>query len=88
MVACAVASGWAFRHLCHQTCQHDHHPLLTANSISILLLQKGSPYFLYSDNLWTAAEEAGLWSPQDGVPLDFAAVRSEEEEEEEEEKSH
>lgn len=41
-----------------------------ANQFIIREVKKNDDNFMYSDNLWSVAERAGLWNPADG-PLDF-----------------
>lgn len=45
----------------------DGHISLVANQFVIRGVKKDHPDFLYSDNLWDAAQRNGLWSPDQGV---------------------
>jgi dipeptidase len=51
----------------------DTHVTAIANQFIIREVDPDSEDFLYSDNLWSAPQKAGLWNPEDGL-LDFAKI--------------
>lgn len=52
----------------------DDHVSACSNAFVIRNIEPDNPDFLYSSNVFSAASNAGLWSPDSGELLDFAKV--------------